>query len=878
MAIIKPSELPANATPVTTDVLVTEGATVGKSTIAQVMTAGRPFATQLEAETGTGTTQTMNPLTTKQSIASEVGVTVQAHDDDLDAIAALAKTDGNFIVGNGTDWTAESGATARASLGLTIGTNVQAYSANLDEYAAVNPTAAGLALLDDASAADQRTTLELGTAATTNTDAYATAAQGALADTSIQPADPKLVPTGGTTGQVLAKTSDTDYDVEWADAASALVGASAGRYQVDANKVLRDPTGQVFIARGAQMFAYLFVQHEYRTDYRYRTSQGTLTLADSSVVTTGAGTGISEPTYYSRFLGYHYDAGTDTLTKPLTWDEFIDEQLDYAAAVGMNLVQVSVEPAMRYTPSYIHHIDGLTYPAEMDMLDYIIDGCVSRNMRVMLRPTNDQPSIAIRADFLSWLGTRYKDNPHVWLHTANEINCFGVRQSDGSLIPNTNCTVPAAWAADQIDLLTAIRASGFLNPVVINSTGYGGDISEVLSELLASTVFTADPNLIIGTHNYKRDADTNFITARWAETETEWAAGLSGGWCCIVDEVGSTNVDGRIDPALEPDDPQTDPTEWTHTQSYMRQFLRWCTAACADGRLYGVIAFNWGTFLPNLGNIHDKNSLRKVGTDNGWSGWGDLFRVHFLHKAIERIGPAQCRLVKATSGISLIPFNGNKVPISGRMWTLPKDGINFDTSTLTADTLYYVYARIVSGAIELQASTTGYITDYFRDIPVKSDNVDATLVGMVYRDATVGAVDQATARLVRSWFNSPPIRMSDSFTADRTSTSASLDLINAEMNIKFLAWEGEVLEASYVGSVTNTSAAAVNTALNLDGTSLSPTTIATAWDTTEKQIPIHAHSMTDIASTGLHTLTAYGSRGAGTATWKSGGRIHAVIA
>lgn len=42
----------------------------------------------------------------------------------------------------------------------------QAASANLDEYAAVNPTAAGLALLDDATAADQRTTLGLGTLAT----------------------------------------------------------------------------------------------------------------------------------------------------------------------------------------------------------------------------------------------------------------------------------------------------------------------------------------------------------------------------------------------------------------------------------------------------------------------------------------------------------------------------------------------------------------------------------------------------------------------------------------------------------------------------------------------------------------------------------------
>jgi hypothetical protein len=47
-----------------------------------------------------------------------------------------------------------------------IGISVQAYSANLTEFAGVNPTAAGLALLDDADATAQRATLGLGTLAT----------------------------------------------------------------------------------------------------------------------------------------------------------------------------------------------------------------------------------------------------------------------------------------------------------------------------------------------------------------------------------------------------------------------------------------------------------------------------------------------------------------------------------------------------------------------------------------------------------------------------------------------------------------------------------------------------------------------------------------
>ena len=44
--------------------------------------------------------------------------TKQDADADLTTLAGLSKADGNFIVGNGTDFTVESGATARASLGL----------------------------------------------------------------------------------------------------------------------------------------------------------------------------------------------------------------------------------------------------------------------------------------------------------------------------------------------------------------------------------------------------------------------------------------------------------------------------------------------------------------------------------------------------------------------------------------------------------------------------------------------------------------------------------------------------------------------------------------------------------------------------------------
>ena len=54
----------------------------------------------------------------RANLGLAIGTNIQAWDDDLDDIAALTPTDGNFIVGDGTDWTVESGATARASLGV----------------------------------------------------------------------------------------------------------------------------------------------------------------------------------------------------------------------------------------------------------------------------------------------------------------------------------------------------------------------------------------------------------------------------------------------------------------------------------------------------------------------------------------------------------------------------------------------------------------------------------------------------------------------------------------------------------------------------------------------------------------------------------------
>ncbi len=59
----------------------------------------------------------------RTTLGVAIGTNVQAYDAQLDDISALAVTDGNIIVGDGSNWVAESGATARTSLGVAAETD-----------------------------------------------------------------------------------------------------------------------------------------------------------------------------------------------------------------------------------------------------------------------------------------------------------------------------------------------------------------------------------------------------------------------------------------------------------------------------------------------------------------------------------------------------------------------------------------------------------------------------------------------------------------------------------------------------------------------------------------------------------------------------------
>lgn len=172
MADIRPNQLPdAVAFNANDKIIVDQNANgVRKAEPGPFIDFVAPIASQAKAESGTDNVDRMTSLRTKQSIASEVGVTL-----------------------------------ASKAQGDKADTAVQSINGKIGNSVIIDKSDVGLGDADNTSDLNKP---------------VSTATQTAL-DGKVNTTSPRLIPSGGDTDQVLVKSSDDDYDLKWETVAAA---------------------------------------------------------------------------------------------------------------------------------------------------------------------------------------------------------------------------------------------------------------------------------------------------------------------------------------------------------------------------------------------------------------------------------------------------------------------------------------------------------------------------------------------------------------------------------------------------------------------------------------------------------------------------------
>lgn len=160
----------------------------------------------------------------------------------------------------------------------------------------------------------------------------------------------------------------------------------------------------------------------------------------------------------------------------------------------------------------------------------------------------------------------------------------------------------------------------------------------------------------------------------------------------------------------------------------------------------------------------------------------------------------QCRFTyKTGTTFQLMPENGNKLFINGEWLTIPDAGVTLDANGLTVNRFYYVYSyKNGSGAIQLEASTTGRAVAAGTGHAIKSGDVTRSLVGAFFWNGDLSKQGQWTL----SWYN----RKSFVSTGGFLETFTTSTTVNVEVGTRayLSVWAEDVIQLSmngYAGGV-----------------------------------------------------------------------------
>lgn len=242
-----------------------------------------------------------------------------------------------------------------------------------------------------------------------------------------------------------------------------------------------------------------------------------------------------------------------------------------------------------------------------------------------------------------------------------------------------------------------------------------------------------------------------------------------------------------------------------------------------------------------------------------------------------QIGQGRLDYSSATS-IRFNAFNGDLIRINGSSFQIPSGGINSGnpsggvflngtgSSSLSSNTVYYVYVFNNSGTLTLDFSATAYAVDTAAGnigTYIKSGTSSRSLVGLVRTNSSAQFANTATQRFVRSWFNAKPVALENNFTTTRTSTSPTFVEINSEIRVEFVNWANDVLQAQISAVLDNSGSNYSYLAVGWNGAVDSNRSVGSFGSNTVAGGVGQAKTLTE----GYNYITLMGAASGGTATY-----------